>query len=217
MDRDREPGTAEHVAPAMTGQLPFGITVCGFAELSGYCRAEVSHVLSILDPGAPVPEELGSLADHQRLVLRFHDVIENVSGTEPPGPEHIRRLLAFGRKLATVRSGNPHLLIHCHAGFSRSPAALTLLLAQTRPSRRAEPLATDVLRIRPNAWPNLRIIELGDQILQRRGEIVEAAFEIYRRRLEQQAGLAELMVANGRRREVEAGRRRSEGGHRHHS
>ena len=201
----------------MTGQLPFKVTVCGFAELSGHCHGEVSHVLSILDPDAPVPEELGSVADRQRLELRFHDVIENVPGTEPPGPEHIRRLLAFGRDLARVRSGSPHLLIHCHAGFSRSPAALTLLLAQARPSRRAGSLATDVLRIRPNAWPNLRIIELGNLILQRRGEIVEAAFEIYRRRLEQQSRLAELMVANGRRREVEADRRPPESGQRHHS
>jgi predicted protein tyrosine phosphatase len=207
MDLDREPGATEHVAPAMTGQLPFAITMCGFAELSAHCHAEVTHVLSILDPDAPVPEELGSLANQQRLELRFHDVIADVPGNEPPGPEHIHRLLAFGRALARVQSGNPHLLIHCHAGFSRSPAALTLLLAQARPSRRAQALATDVLRVRPNAWPNLRIIELGDRILHRRGEIVEAAFEIYRRRLDQQSGLAELMVANGRRREVEAGRR----------
>jgi predicted protein tyrosine phosphatase len=100
-----------------------------------------------------------------------------------------------------------HLLIHCGAGFSRSPAAVALLLAQAVPPIAPGDIAAEVLRLRPTAWPNLRIIELGDGLLDRRGELVEAASRIYRHRLAHQPGLAELMIANGREREVEAGRK----------
>ena len=189
----------------MAVMLPFKITVCGFAELMDYCSAGVSDVLSILDPGSSVPEELASFSDHRRLELRFHDIVADQPGMQPPGPEHICRLLALGRDLAAARSADPHLLIHCHAGYSRSPAALALLLAQAQPSLAAEFLAAEVLRVRPNAWPNLRIIELGDSMLHRRGELVEAASWIYRYRLEHEPGLADMISENGGAREVEAG------------
>jgi hypothetical protein len=90
-----------------------------------------------------------------------------------------------------------HLLIHCGAGFSRSPAAVALLLAQAAQAISPGDIAAEVLRPRPTAWPNLRIIELGDSLLDRRGELVEAASRIYRHRLAHQPGLAELMMANG--------------------
>jgi predicted protein tyrosine phosphatase len=191
----------------MAGVLPYAITVCGFGELTNYCSAGVSHVLSILDPGCPIPEELASFSEHRRLVLRFHDIIADLPDMVPPRPKHIRRLLRLGRDLAAAQSADRHLLLHCHAGFSRSPAALALLVAQAQPSLAAESLAAEVLRIRPNAWPNLRIIELGDSMLHRRGALVEAASQIYRYRLESEPGLAEMIAANGRAAEVEAGRR----------
>jgi predicted protein tyrosine phosphatase len=97
------------------------------------------------------------------------------------------------------------VLIHCGAGFSRSPAAVTVLLAQAMPTLPAGDIAAEVLRLRPTAWPNLRVIELGDRLLGRRGELVEAASRIYRYRLEHQPGLAGMMIANGRVREVKAG------------
>jgi predicted protein tyrosine phosphatase len=191
----------------MAVMLPFKIRVCGFAELRTHCRARVSHVLSILDPGSPIPEELAFFSRHQRLELRFHDIIADLPDMEPPRPTHIRRLLTLGHELGAARSANPHLLIHCHAGFSRSPAVLALLLAQAQPSLAAERLAAEVLRIRPNAWPNLRIIELGDSMLHRRGELVEAASWIYRYRLAHEPGLADMISENGRAREIAAGRR----------
>jgi len=47
----------------MTGRIaPFGITICGIEELTEHCVADVSHVLSILDPAWPVPEAFGGSA-----------------------------------------------------------------------------------------------------------------------------------------------------------
>jgi predicted protein tyrosine phosphatase len=118
----------------MQATASFEITVCGIEELAEHCKARVSHVVSILDPAWPVPSALDTYREHERLELRFDDVIEPVSGKIPPGPQHIRQLLALGCRLMGVPVATRHLLIHCGAGFSRSPAAVALLLAPAAPA-----------------------------------------------------------------------------------
>jgi predicted protein tyrosine phosphatase len=185
--------------------VPFQLTICGIGELGLHCEQRVTHVLSILDPGWPDIEAFGAFDPHQRLELRFHDVIDAGPGWVAPDPEDVERLLAFGRELTQARE--THLLVHCHAGVSRSTAAATLILAQTRPDRPAEQALEEVVRQRPRAWPNLRILELGDALLGRGGEIVNAARVHYRRALEREPWLIEQMIEGGRGREVaEAGR-----------
>jgi predicted protein tyrosine phosphatase len=193
---------AEERMVAYQQLVPFQVTICGLDELAGHCAVGVSHVLSILDPGWPEPAPLNSFEVNRRLRLRFHDVIEAQPGWVAPERWDIELLLAFARDL--VASKNTHLLIHCHAGVSRSTAAATLVLAQTHPDRPADEALREVVRLRPRAWPNLRILELGDEILGRRGEIVEAARAHYRRALEREPGLAEAMIDGGRGREVAA-------------
>jgi predicted protein tyrosine phosphatase len=183
--------------------MPFQLTICGIDEIAGHCAAaDVTHVLSILDPGWPEPEPLRSFEVNRRLKLHFHDVIESRPGWIAPEGWDVELLLAFGRDLDAA--WEPHLLIHCHAGVSRSTAAATLIMAQALPSRPADDVLQEVVRLRPRAWPNLRILELGDELLGRRGEIVEAARAHYRRALEREPWLAETMIEGGRAREVAA-------------
>jgi predicted protein tyrosine phosphatase len=187
-----------------TALIPFQLTICGIDELAGHCEAGVTHVLSILDPGWPEPDPLNAFDVNRRLKLRFHDVIEVQPGCIAPERWDVELLLAFARDLDASR--RTHLLIHCHAGVSRSTAAATLVLAQRHPGRPAAEALDQVVRLRPRAWPNLRILELGDQILGRGGEIVEAAATHYRRALEREPWLAEAMIEGGRHREVTAAR-----------
>jgi predicted protein tyrosine phosphatase len=179
--------------------VPFRISVCGIDELAGHCAARVSHVVSILDPDWPVPPAFGAFGEHERLELRFHDVIEARTDTVVPETEHVAALLAFGRDLTPAA----HLLVHCHAGVSRSTASLALLIAQAIPGVSADKVFAEVLRIRPVAWPNLRIVELGDALLGRRGTLIAALHEVYRRKIEADPELALVMTAAGRGREVE--------------
>ena len=88
----------------------------------------------------------------------------------PPTREHVRQLLAFGRGLTA--EADAHLLVHCHAGVSRSSASMALLLAQAMPECPGPDLFREILRIRPEIWPNLRIIELGDHALGRDGALI---------------------------------------------
>jgi predicted protein tyrosine phosphatase len=178
----------------------FQVTICGLEELASHCAGGASHVLSILDPGWPEPESLNNFGLDRRLKLRFHDVIEPGPGWIVPERWDVELLLAFARDLATMQQA--HLLVHCHAGVSRSTAAAILVLAQTCPERPAEEAVEEVVRLRPRAWPNLRILELGDDILGRGGEIVEAAAAHYRRALEREPWLANAMIEGGRSREI---------------
>ena len=182
--------------------MPFQMTICGIDELACQCAGGVTHVLSILDPGWPEPESLSPFGLDRRLRLRFHDVIEAHPGWVAPERWDVELLLAFARDLAI--SPETHLLVHCHAGVSRSTAAAVLVLAQTFPERSADQALEAVVRLRPRAWPNLRMLELGDEILGRQGEIVEAAAAHYRRAIEREPWLAEAMIDGGRGREVAA-------------
>ncbi|MBD0273069.1 MAG: protein-tyrosine-phosphatase, partial [Acetobacteraceae bacterium] len=161
---------------------PFRISVCGIEELVGHCETGVSHVLSILDPDWPVPEAFGAFGEHAKLELRFHDAVEEgAESIRPPREEDVSALLAFGRDLTAEPPPEAHLLVHCHAGVSRSTASMALVLAQGLPGADAERVFAEVLRIRPQAWPNLRIVEMGDALLGRGGALVAAAGGVYRR------------------------------------
>ena len=181
---------------------PFRITVCGLDELAGHCETGATHVLSILDPAYPVPEAFGQYGEHQRLELRFDDVVDDRPGVEPPHRQHVQHILAFGRTLAD--EPNPSLLVHCHAGISRSTAAMALILAQAMPEIPAHDVIAMVHDIREKAWPNLRIIEFGDELLGRGGSLVAAATALHRLQMGVRPHIGELMTQGGRGREVEA-------------
>lgn len=185
-----------------TGFVPFAITVCGITELEDHCNIGVSHVMSILDPSFPEPGAFGVYGEHERLRLRFDDIIDEQEGRIAPQRPDVELLLRFGRDLLSEPPDRVHLLVHCHAGVSRSTAAMILLLAQARPDRPAAEALAEVVRIRPQAWPNLRILELGDPLLGRGGEIIKAARAHYRRVAAERPDHARAMVAAGRGREV---------------
>jgi predicted protein tyrosine phosphatase len=145
----------------------------------------------------------GSFGEHVRVELRFDDVIEDLPDKLAPHRRDVEEILAFGRDLLAEPSATAHLLVHCHAGVSRSTAAMTLILAQARPDLPADEIAAEVLRTRSHAWPNLRIIELGDTLLGRNGAIVGAIRSIYREQLRLQPDLGIDFRENGRGREVE--------------
>jgi predicted protein tyrosine phosphatase len=165
-------------------------------------------VLSILDPGFPDPDAFGAFGEHDRLDLRFHDIVDEREGLRLVQREDVDMLLRFGRDL--LRKKGAHLLVHCHMGVSRSTAAMTLILAQARPDRPAIEALAEVRRVRPRIWPNLRVIELGDALLGRRGTLVDAAIRRYRHVIERRPDVGEMMTEMGRGREVKLAARTSE-------
>lgn len=185
--------------------VPYGITICGLSELDRHADAGVTHVLSILDPGTPDPTAFEDYGRHHRLLLRFHDVIDDSPGMTAPTPEHVERVLAFGREIAGGPVALEHLLVHCHLGLSRSTAAMTLMLAQARPDA---PLAAldAVRRARPRAWPNSRMIAHGEAALGLDGALSALLPAHYALVLERFPEMEPLLINAGRGREVALGR-----------
>lgn len=181
---------------------PFKISVCGLEELAGHCETGATHVLSILDPGYPVPEVFGQYGEHARLELRFDDIVDERSVAIEPQTGHVEQILAFGRTI--VAEPGASLLVHCHAGISRSTAAMTLILAQALPLVPAAEVLAMVHAIREKAWPNIRMVEIGDAMLGRGGTLVAAARALHKVQLAKRPQLAEMMIGLGREREVKA-------------
>jgi predicted protein tyrosine phosphatase len=178
------------------------LTVCGLQELDGHGARDVTHVLSLLDPGTPEPTAFSSYDPHVRATLYFHDAIEPAPNVVLPEMSDVETILGFARDAGDVR----HLLIHCHMGISRSTAAMLMVLAQAFPDESEGVLVDRLLEIRPQAWPNSRMIEFADERLGRSGRLIAAVSGIYARHLARRPDLAETMVKLDRAREVERGR-----------
>jgi predicted protein tyrosine phosphatase len=182
--------------------LPFLITVCGIEELPGHADREVSHVLSILDPAEPEPHAFGAYGEHARLELRFHDIIEETPGYEAPQRHHVEQMLTFGRDILGDPENARHLLVHCHMGISRSTASMALLVAATQPERDASDILAQMLAMREKLWPNLRILNFGEELLGRPGEFTAAAAEIYRLQISLKPEIKDYFIGAGRGREI---------------
>jgi len=181
------------------------LTICGISELPDQRERSVTHVLSILDPDHPDPEAFEAYDPHQRTILRFHDIIEPIPGMILPEPEHVEAVMRFGEEVAEGRGerAEGHLLVHCHMGVSRSTAAMLTLMAQTHPGESEDRLFERLADIRPQAWPNSRMVAFADDLLSRNGRLTEALRRHYGRQIQCIPHYAQLMRDLGRGSEVE--------------
>jgi predicted protein tyrosine phosphatase len=176
------------------------LTVCGLEELGDHSARGVTHVLSILDPEWAEPETFTAYDSHTRITLRFHDAIEPGPGVVLPEMADVETILTFGQDVDA--SDGEHLLVHCHAGISRSTAAMLMMLVQSDPSQDEDDIVERLRRIRPQAWPNSRMIDFADELLARDGRLSAAVGRLYAHRLAERPELAEIMARLGRGREV---------------
>lgn len=179
--------------------LPYRITICGLTELDQHARAGVDHVVSILDPEYPDPSAFRRYSSHKRVVFRYDDVVRARKGVVAPVEANIRAILDLGRTL--VADGIKHVLIHCHAGVSRSTATAIILMVQDNPGREAE--AFDYLRrIRPRSWPNALMLALAARSLGREGAFDDCLRDHQRRIVDAYPELAEFLLTTERKHEI---------------
>lgn len=176
------------------------VTICGIPELAQHASAGVSHVLSIIDTYEPRPPALdgfGARIDHE--LIRFDDVVAEYPGFEACTPAHIARMLEFGERVHAAPAS--HVLVHCHAGVSRSTAAAAILMAQHAPGQE-EAAFLKLLELRKHGWPNTRMVEFADELLKRDGALLRG-LEAYRHALLQaKPHLSEIIRNIGRGHEL---------------
>ncbi|MFL5334787.1 MAG: tyrosine phosphatase family protein [Geminicoccaceae bacterium] len=178
------------------------LTICGIDELAGHSTGQVTHVLSILDPGYPEPDAFAAYDPHHRLTLRFHDIIGPWPGWQAPEREDVEALVGFGHELDGAGDKLSHLLVHCHAGISRSTAAMATLLARHTPLGEEEGIFARIREIRPIAWPNSRMVDFADDVLGRGGRLSAALRDHYRYQAPRRPEFVEELRRNGRGAEV---------------
>jgi predicted protein tyrosine phosphatase len=122
-------------------------------------RAE--WLISITDPETDVPTPDGfSTRRHQ--VFRFHDITKPV---DTPGVVLPDRVVA--RDIVRVLSGIPSdepVLIHCHAGISRSPA-VALAAAYMRSPDQLQETAGALGDVAPWVAPNPTLVDALGEVL----------------------------------------------------
>lgn len=178
--------------------LGYDLSICGLSELDEHAQ-RVSHVISILDPDYPDPEEFARYRPHRRTTFRFHDCVESHHMPSAPAYRDVEALIAAGEAHSAPEV--EHLLIHCHAGISRSTATAAIFMAQRNPGREDEAFAALDL-VRPRAWPNSLIIRYADEILGRGGALIEAMRAHHARIVHTHPELAALIRFHGRAHEV---------------
>ena len=184
------------------------LTICGLAELEQHGSSGVTHVLSILDPDRDDPQDFASYDKHHRMTLRFHDIIQPMGEMILPEPKDVEAVLKFGEELSREQgpADDAHVLVHCHMGVSRSTAAMTTLLCQLHPQADEDEVFAHLRSIRPQIWPNSRMIGFADAALGKDGRLTEALARLYARQLEWKPEIATFMENNGRAAEVAMGR-----------
>jgi predicted protein tyrosine phosphatase len=146
------------------------IAVCSLARL-GDTVAELgaSHIVTLINPDTPVLRP-HSVTPERHLFIGVSDIVEPLDGHILPDDAHVDALLGF------VRSWERRapLVIHCYAGISRSTAAAFITACTLQPERSETSVAHAIRVASPTATPNARLVQLADDMLGRRGRMVDA-------------------------------------------
>ena len=177
------------------------LIICGIPELSQHAMLGVTHVLSIIDTREPTPPALDQFLDIDHELIRFDDVVAEYPGFEACTLGHVERLLAFGERA----HANPasHVLVHCHAGISRSQAAGAILLCQHAPGREEEAFLR-LLTLRKHGWPNTRMVEFADELLKRDGALMRGLIAYRKALIQAKPHLSDVIRNIGRGHELPA-------------
>jgi predicted protein tyrosine phosphatase len=177
------------------------ITVCSLARLAETVeRTRASRLVTLISGGTHVPRPAGiAAADH--LFLAFNDITAPAEGLTPPGREHVEALLGF----VTDWDRSQPMVIHCFAGISRSTAAAYIATCALDPRANERTLAAELRAASPSATPNARLVALADEVLGRKGRMVEAIRAIGRGAEAYEGTPFSLAVPGGRARHPAAG------------
>ncbi|MBP1850820.1 tyrosine phosphatase family protein [Rhizobium halophytocola] len=93
-----------------------------------------------------------------------------------PSERHVAALIDFARGWNRAAP----LVVHCWMGVSRSPAAALIASLATAPQEDDAALALRLRAVAPHATPNIRLVEIGDALLERGGRLTAAVKAIGR-------------------------------------
>jgi predicted protein tyrosine phosphatase len=152
------------------------VHVCPLSRIAEtVTRSNASHLVSLINDNTPVVRP-HTIPEENHLFLGINDIVEPLDGMVLPADEHVERLIDFVTGWEPVRP----IVVHCYAGISRSTAAAYITLCAHRPERDEADIARRMRQASRFAYPNPRIVAIGDELLGRRGRMVAAVKAIGR-------------------------------------
>ncbi len=150
--------------------------VCSLARMPALSREiGASHLVTLINLKTPV-ERPAHIAPGRHLFVGVSDITDPMEGQVLPHANHIEQILGFVRGW----DRQAPLLIHCYAGVSRSTASAFITACALNPDRREAEIATTIRILSPTATPNARFVQLADDMLGRKGRMVDAVAAIGR-------------------------------------
>lgn len=154
----------------LTPPTPGGIAVGSLAQARKHKR-QYDAVITLEDPGCRRSDQLRFYGKPHppHLVLDFEDVDRDDGCIRVASQDQVATALTFARE---HEAGS--LLIHCYHGVGRS-AGLALAVISDRLGPGSEDEAMNqLLTIRPEATPNLVVVNHADAVLGRGGGLLHA-------------------------------------------
>jgi len=146
------------------------IHVCSLARLHDtVAQTRASHMVTLLRLIDRV-ERPSSIAPSNHLILGMDDIDIPMDGYTHPAEEHVHELIEF------VRSWDRRapLVVHCHAGISRSTAGAFIAACALNPGRNEAAIAQTMRQSSATAMPNTLLVGHADRILRRNGRMIAA-------------------------------------------
>jgi Predicted protein tyrosine phosphatase len=131
--------------------------------------SEFEAVLTIEDHRQSEVMRLPDGCGIPQLVLSFDDVVSDAHGRKPPESADVAAAINWARGMAGRK-----LLVHCEMGISRSAAVALAIIADRLGSGREAEAVAELLRIRPQAACNERILGVADEMSGSGGRLVRA-------------------------------------------
>ena len=126
-----------------------------------------THVVSLIDPALGA-EHVPAIRGAEHIVARLRD--QETAEFTAHFPEIVEGLFETVRP--AVESPDSRILVHCHAGVSRSTAFCYAMIAHRAGRGMEEEAFGAFLSIVNKPWPNRRIIEILDRKWQRDGALL---------------------------------------------
>ncbi len=160
----------------LTAMPPETIYVAPLSCIAGtIAEAQPSHLVTLIN-GDTLVATPPTIPPDRHLRLAMNDICEPSPGLVLPCETHVADLVNF----ALEWDRRAPLLIHCWAGISRSTAAAFITLCALNPEASEHALAQALRQASPTAYPNRRLVQLGDDALGRAGRMLAAVEAIGR-------------------------------------
>ena len=155
------------------GSYP-SIQICSLGAAREIDHSTYDGVITIEDSSVDDPLRIDK-GDCPQLVLCFDDIASPKDEWILPKESHVHSALEFADNL-----GGGSLLIHCHAGISRSSGIALAIIAKGLGPGKEKKALMELEKINPNCAPNALVVWFTDEILGRGGTLFKIAKSMVR-------------------------------------